>query len=201
MEKRCHLIRAGRLEGKNRRLAAKPTQDFGGVLVAVAENEAFSQRPLGGERPFLPDLFQFARSGWPLAQASRQPEADGGRLLDLMDQVVGVIGADFPPEAFVLARLGPFVLLWPVARGDEYIRGAGRIEWRWLRRSLLVIVARLLEDVGALGADFPARIALGHVDAARLGRGAPVPARMPDPFVGWKPKLDRRAVGGSNQMG
>ena len=119
MEKRHYLIRGGRLKGENGGLAAKPTQNFGGVLVAVAENEVSSQRPLGGERPLFPDLLQFPRSGRSFAQASRQPKANGGRLFDPVDQVVGVVDTDLPPGAFILARLGPFVLLRPVAQDDE----------------------------------------------------------------------------------
>ena len=75
------------------------------------------------------------------------------------------------------------------------------IQRRGLRRSLPVVVARLLDDVAALGADFPACITLGHVVTTSLGRCEPVPAGLLDPFFGWKAKVDCRAAGRSDQMG
>ncbi len=63
VEERHDLLRRGRLERQDGRLAAKPAQDLSGILVAVAQNEVFGQRPLGGERPLLPDLVELAGPG------------------------------------------------------------------------------------------------------------------------------------------
>jgi len=58
MKKCHHFLRRSRPKRAHGWLTAEPTQDVGSILVAVAENEIFRQRPLSGERPLLPNLFQ-----------------------------------------------------------------------------------------------------------------------------------------------
>ena len=51
IKKGHHLIGGGRLKRQDGGLPAEPPENFGSVLIAVAEDEVLGQGPLSGERP------------------------------------------------------------------------------------------------------------------------------------------------------
>lgn len=72
---------------------------------------------------------------------------------------------------------------------DKHVGGVRWIQWCGFFRPLPVILRRLLLNVAALSAEFPAGGAFGHIGAARLDRSDAVPAWMTYALVGGEAEL------------
>src|SRR5262245_50905868 len=76
------------------------------------------------------------------AEELGQPDADGGRLLERLLNVIGVENPYVPPLTLVAPLLLPVLLLGPPARGDEHERGRSHVDPEWVGGAAVVVASR-----------------------------------------------------------